>query len=324
MALLFNSGQYLKTVYHNPICADDLNVEGLTESRESVFLDSADMTLQNWCLEGFRMARFNLEQRQETSYKIKNNIDAVKIYFNRRGSHHSEYQQLSKSIILRGGQCNMLYSDDLDTSVTHIDKHSEIFSLQLTRECFIDLLDQGSIDLDQFGGKLARKQPALVSPQWLSINTAMDKCISDIISCPFRQDMKKIYLHSKAIELFVLFAHSVDERKEPDFQMKNPADRERLYFAKDYLVQNYANPNSLATISKITGLNEFKLKQGFKLLFNSSVIDFLINYRLEKAHELLLNTQKTISEVAYETGYTSAAYFGKAFKKKYGYNPGNL
>lgn len=324
MALLFNSGRYRETIYRNPISTRDLHDDGLKESRETISLNGAGMTMQNWCVEGFRMARFTLEQKRETSYEISNNLDAVKIYFNRTGSHHSTYRQLSKSILLRGGQCNMLYSDELDTSVTHVDQRSEIFSLQLTRECFTGLLDQGGIELDQFGGRLARKQSALVSPEWFTINTAMDKCINDIIFCPFRQDMKKIYLRSKATELFVLFAHMVDERKDPDPPMMHPADVDKLFFVREWLVQNYASPNSIGSLSKLSGLNEFKLKQGFKSLFNVSAIDFLINYRLEKARELLLNTHKTISEVAYETGYTSPSYFGKAFKKKYGHNPGEL
>jgi len=324
MALLFNSGHQQQTVYHNPISTSDLNGDGLTESRESILLDGTGTTLQNWCFEGFRMARFTLEQRQETSYEIKNNLDAVKIYFNRRGSHYSTYRQLSKRIKLRGGQCNMLYSDELDTSVTHIDNYSEIFSLQLTRECFTELQDQGSIGLDLFAGKLANKHSALVSSDWHTMNAAMDRCIDDILNCPFRQDMKKIYLRAKATELFVLFAHTADERKATGFQVKNPIEIEKLYFARDYLIQNYANPNSLGKLSKISGLNEFKLKQGFKLLFNTSAIDFLINYRLEKAQEILMNSGKSVSEVAYETGYTSPSYFGKAFKKKFGRSPGNL
>jgi AraC family transcriptional activator of pyochelin receptor len=324
MPLIFNSGQYQTTIYHNPISVIDLNSKGLTESKETIVLSTADMTFQNWCFDGFRMVRFVLVQKQETTYEIKNDIDAVKIYFNRRGTNHSDYRQLSKNFLLGSGQCNMLYSDELDTRVSHFDNYSEIFSLQLTRECFLDLLDQGGIDQNLFRVKLARKQSSMFSHQWLSINSAMDKCINDILNCPFRSDMKKIYLHAKAIELFVLFAHSINEGNETKFQVKNSFEREKLYFAKDYLMQNYANTNSLSALAKVSGLNEFKLKHGFKLLFNTSVIDFLINYRLEKAHDLLLNTQKNISEVAFETGYTSPAYFGKAFKKKYGFNPTNL
>jgi AraC family transcriptional activator of pyochelin receptor len=321
MPLLFNNGQQQRTVYNNPISVNDFNSSGLTETKENIRMETASMTFRNWCFEGFRMGRFVLEQNRETIYEIKNNIDAVKIYFNRRGSHHSNYRQVSKKVLLRSGQCNMLYSDELDTQVSHIDDYSEIFTLQFTRECFLDLLEQGGIVMDQFSGKLARRQPALFSNQWLSIDPAMDRCIHDILHCPFRADMKKIYLRSKAIELLVLFAGSADERKPTGFQVKDLNDKEKLYFARDYLTQNYANPNSLPELAKIAGLNEYKLKQGFKSLFNTSAIDFLINYRLEHAHDLLLNTQKSISEVAYETGYTSPSYFGKAFKKKYGFSP---
>jgi len=50
-------------------------------------------------------------------------------------------------------------------------------------------------------------------------------------------------------------------------------------------------------------------------------MDFLINYRLERARELLLNLGKNISEIAYATGYASPVYFGKAFGRKYGSSP---
>jgi AraC-like DNA-binding protein len=321
MPLIFKSGQRRKTIYQNPLSSGDLDVTGLTENKETLLLDTAGMSLQNWCFDGFRMVHFILDQKQETRYEIKNDIDTVKIYFNRRGTHQSNYKQVSKNFLLRSGQCNMLYADELDTSVAHISNYSEIFSLQLTKVCFLDLLNETGLTLDQFSNKLARKQPVLFSPQWLIINSAMDACITSILNCPLRSEMKKVYLQSKAIELFVLFAHSMDESMGTDLKVRNSGERERLYFARDYLVQNYANPNSLRSLSKISGLNEFKLKQGFRLLFNSPVIDFLINYRLERAHELLMNSQKTISEIAFETGYSSPAYFGKAFKKKYGYSP---
>jgi hypothetical protein len=55
----------------------------------------------------------------------------------------------------------MLYADELDTSVAHISNYSEIFSLQLTKVCFLDLLNETGLTLDQFSNKLARKQPVL-------------------------------------------------------------------------------------------------------------------------------------------------------------------
>ncbi|HMH23017.1 MAG TPA: AraC family transcriptional regulator [Puia sp.] len=354
MPLLFNRDQQT-TFYRNPISLHDLNSSVLVESHDTIRLDHAGMTFQNWCFGGFRLAYSVLGQQQETSYDIRNDIDAVKIYFNRSGRTRIDYHQLSKTFSLRGGQCNMLYSAELDSRMSHVDNHSEMFSLQITREGFLGLIGEGDDGLDRFIGKTVGRQAALYSDTWFPMNAAMEKCIDEVLHCPFERDMKTIYLRSKALELFVLFAHSGANMPEavaagsqrnvgpkPLFGLKPQSgtellsgtkkisgrklesEKERLYFVKDHLIQNYANPNSLSALAKVSGLNEFKLKKGFRELFKTSVMDFLISYRLEMARDLLLNTGKNISEVAYETGYASPAYFGKAFKKKYGVSPKKL
>lgn len=322
MPLQFNNLQQQTTFYRNPISGIDLNSKELVESNETISLDKASMTFQNWCFDGFRLAYNVLGQEQETTYAIRNDIDAVKIYFNRKGHSHIRYEQLSKSFSIRGGQYNMLYTAELDSRLSHIDNQSAMFSLQITRECFLNLIEEGRILLDPFTNKVAGQQPALFANEWLPINTAIEKCIDDIVLCPFAGEMKRLYLRSKAVELFILFVQASSRRSgAKETIIRNAADRERLYFARDYLISNYADPVSLSELSKVTGLNEFKLKNGFRELFDSSVMDFLINFRLEQARELLTNTTKNISEIAYETGYSSPSYFSKAFKKKYGVNP---
>jgi AraC family transcriptional activator of pyochelin receptor len=325
MPLLFNSPQQQTTFYRNAISGSDLHSANLVESMERIDMEHAGMTFQNWCFEGFRLAYAVLGQQKETTYSIKNDIDAVKIYFNRKGRTRINYRQLSKTFSIERGQYNMLYAAELDSSMSHIDDHSEIFSLQITPSCFQDLIAEGRITMDQFAGKAAGRQPVLFSNQWLPMNDAMEKCIDDILHCHFNASMKKIYLRAKAVELFLLFADaSAGTSPVKNTPIKHAADKEKLYYVKDYLTRHYADPVLFTQLARQAGLNEFKLKTGFKELFNTSVIDFLINYRLERARELLRHTGKNISEVAYETGYASPAYFSKAFKKKYGVSPRQL
>jgi AraC-like DNA-binding protein len=51
---------------------------------------------------------------------------------------------------------------------------------------------------------------------------------------------------------------------------------------------------------------------------------FLRDYRLNKAFELLEKQRSNISEIAYQTGFSSPAYFSKCFHKKYGILPSNM
>jgi AraC-like DNA-binding protein len=69
------------------------------------------------------------------------------------------------------------------------------------------------------------------------------------------------------------------------------------------------------------GLTQAKLQEGFKLLFSRTVIEYLRHVRLEKARDLLNNTDYNISQVVYAIGFSSRSYFSKIFKRKYGLSP---
>jgi AraC-like DNA-binding protein len=325
MPVIFNDHHQHTTFYRNSISSHDLHSKGFAETSEVIELRTGSMTFQNWCFDGYRLAHSLLKQKEQTTYEIKNDIDAVKIYFNRKGNTHTLYRQLSTTCTVKEGQYNIIYSGELDSQMSHTGPDSEIFSLQIAKELFWDLIREGSIRLGRFADRAADGAPALFSDQWLPMNWAMEKCINEIIHCHFARDLKKIYFRAKAMELFALFAAaSQSDREKPPpgpVFVKNNADKEKLYFVRDYLIRYYADPASLSLVAKVSGLNEYKLKNGFRELFGTSVIDFLINHRLEQARDLLLNTGKNICEVAYETGYASPAYFSKAFKKKYGVSP---
>ena len=72
------------------------------------------------------------------------------------------------------------------------------------------------------------------------------------------------------------------------------------------------------------GINEFKLKQGFKQVFNNTVFGYLSDYKLNQARELLLRGNTAIKEVADSLGYSSVQHFSHAFRKKFGVPPGRV
>lgn len=80
-------------------------------------------------------------------------------------------------------------------------------------------------------------------------------------------------------------------------------------------------PPSLTELSKLTGMNTFKLKTGFKELFGLPVFKYLQEKRLEKAFELIENKEMNIQEVAWFVGYESLGSFSNAFKNKFGLRP---
>ncbi|MFT4016884.1 MAG: helix-turn-helix transcriptional regulator [Agriterribacter sp.] len=70
------------------------------------------------------------------------------------------------------------------------------------------------------------------------------------------------------------------------------------------------------------GINDLKLKSGFKALFGNTVFGYLHALRMQKANELLQQNELTISEIAAYCGYEYVQHFITAFKKNYGVTPG--
>lgn len=72
------------------------------------------------------------------------------------------------------------------------------------------------------------------------------------------------------------------------------------------------------------GLSRVQLYRKVKALTGYTVVDLLRKARLARAKRLLETTDKNISEVAYEVGFSTPSYFAKRFKEEYGVKPGEV
>lgn len=78
---------------------------------------------------------------------------------------------------------------------------------------------------------------------------------------------------------------------------------------------------SIDTIAGKMGLGRTQFYRKLKALTGYSPVELLRNMRLAKARSLLSTTEKSVSEIAYEVGFSTPAYFGKCYKDRYGETP---
>ncbi|RPE14091.1 AraC family transcriptional regulator [Chitinophaga lutea] len=103
------------------------------------------------------------------------------------------------------------------------------------------------------------------------------------------------------------------------------ADLQRLQQVKDYLRDSFLSPElSLDLLCRKFGLNEFKLKRGFKQLFGHTVFGYVQELKMKTARRLLAEKKMNVNEVADYLGYSAPNHFSAAFKKMYGHVPSRL
>ena len=93
--------------------------------------------------------------------------------------------------------------------------------------------------------------------------------------------------------------------------------------AKKEMYKNLQKNIDLKKIATNLGISYSKFRIDFKKQTGSSLLQYFLLLKIEKAKELLLNTNKSQKEIAFEMGFESDYYFNRLFKQKTGMTPGN-
>lgn len=99
---------------------------------------------------------------------------------------------------------------------------------------------------------------------------------------------------------------------------------EELYLQKalDYIHNNYGYPIHIQNLARQIGIDRSYLYKLTERKFHLSPQQYLIEYRLAKAREMLKNTSLSITEITFSCGFKDTSSFCRIFKKRTGISPG--
>lgn len=279
----------------------------------------------HWYLAGLRMDYALWRYHAPFAAEWNTDREAVHLHFNLRGRTVLENHRTGTVVRLASAAHNLSYYRGFDGLIRHEELESETFSVQFSKPAFLALAQQATEPLRRFCGAVLRGEERVLSSGGLPLSLALHTAIREVRDCRLAGPLKKLFLYAKAIEILALQAQAIERQDQllPRY-VRTDYDRERLLFARDYLLENRALPPSLPELARVAGLNEFKLKKGFKELFGHTVFGYLSEQRLADANAQLQERQKTASELAFELGYSSVQHFSAAFKKKFGVSPTQL
>ena len=98
-------------------------------------------------------------------------------------------------------------------------------------------------------------------------------------------------------------------------------EMEEIKELSECIKANPEEPFTIKSLSKKSGLSPNKLQEGFKMIHNRTVNDYITHMRVLKAEILIRTSDLNISEIVYCIGFTSRSYFSKIFKQKFNCSP---
>lgn len=115
------------------------------------------------------------------------------------------------------------------------------------------------------------------------------------------------------------FKHNIILKKDTTL-----SDDNKIFKIKDvikYIENNYTHDIDINTLANLCHYNEYHFMRFFKKYTGKTCIQFLKNYRLEKSYNLLKNTDLSVTQIAFDVGFSNVSYFIRSFKEKYKVTP---
>ncbi|MBF2016335.1 MAG: helix-turn-helix transcriptional regulator [Rivularia sp. T60_A2020_040] len=155
------------------------------------------------------------------------------------------------------------------------------------------------------------------------VTPAMRSLAQELWHPPYRGAAKRMYLQGKVFELIAMHLDLIAADQQPIHTTPGlkPDTITRIYHAQEILTTQLENPPSLCELAQQVGVSVRTLQRGFTLLFNTTVVSYLTQQRLQKAEMLLRQGNYQVSEVANIVGYSHLSRFAAAFKRQYGITP---
>ena len=121
--------------------------------------------------------------------------------------------------------------------------------------------------------------------------------------------------------------NQTSQTAEQEVAMNQLEDRDKQFLNQLHaIIQKNLSDSEFGVedIGKGIGLSRVQLYRKVKAMTGSSVVDLLRKARLAKAKRLLESRSMSVSEVAYDVGFSAPSYFTKCFKEEYGMLPGEV
>lgn len=279
-------------------------------------------------INGIRIDYVDLKHKEPVEMEIVQDEAHLEICFELAG--HKRYTSRNGDCLeTLNGRYSFFYFENLSGVLSFFPEKGRrrCFEIELSIPFLERLLNNDLTILGKFGEKLHRNEnTVLINNSTISLQ--MRRILKEILFPPQQLSgiLRNISINS---QIYNLIGCVIQQVKEVSlYGVANSTlsmeDIGKIHRAREIIINKIDNPYSLIELSRAVGINDFKLKKGFKEIFGTTVFKYLFDERMERAKTLLLADNLIVSEISSIVGYKNPSHFTNAFKRKFGYSPSEL
>lgn len=146
-----------------------------------------------------------------------------------------------------------------------------------------------------------------------------------IIKLGRMQAMENVEFQTRNLlsEIWLLLMEEARDMFQGSKRGQYSENQTRIMDMLSYIHENYDHKILLENIAEAASVSSRECIRCFQDCIHKTPFDYVQDYRIRQAEKLLTETDLSVTEIAYATGFSGSAYFGKVFKNLTGKTPGN-
>lgn len=274
---------------------------------------------------GIHIGYGDLSLYNDTQLFIENDIESVEMHFTLSGDTFTRNDYSGTEFVLGCNQHNIFYNNGFrGISDWSCNAKIQVFEVNLLPSFFQKYLPDNSRAFENFKKNIIDQKAASLSLHNLRITPKMFLTIREILGSKRQGFFERMFIEAKVIELLMLQLEQILAHDCDVFCSLKKSEIDKMYQAKEILINNIASSCTLIDLAQKVGTNEFTLKKGFKEVFGTTVFGFWNDLKMHEARKLIVENAMKVSEVSEMVGYKYPQHFSTAFKKYFGVSPGKL
>lgn len=285
-----------------------------SKSHHPGYFSSSTCTTRN---EYFDILYFTCRFYQNIRVDALEDITHVSLHFQLRGYSDARISGINQPLDMKPGFHNLLNCvEPVSDFIFPQQDQYEYICVGLKPSFFQSILEECGEMGDELLRIAAHQKPFGLFKKSLAADFHQLQVLRQLKDAPIADSLKPAFLLSKVRELTLL---TLGISGKPDAIIGLTArDINKLHTVREYLSLHFLQTHSLENISRTFLLNEFKLKSGFRKLFNTTVFGFIHELRMSHGLELIQAGEYSISDISIKLGYESESSFRRAFKLFFG------
>ncbi|MEM1257325.1 MAG: AraC family transcriptional regulator [Bacteroidota bacterium] len=250
--------------------------------------------------------------------------ESVEMHFTLGGNSQTFVDASHLNFSTKGNTHFIFYCDRIKGEMNFNAMHNYLFEINISPSYFEHYLPEDQIS-ELFKDLIREKTKGFMGKWGYPVTPKMLLTIHEIINCSWKNKYRILFLESKILELLLLQLEQINQFAENDDYPKTPPlTIEKMYHAKDIIMQKLDAPLHISDLAKAVNTNECTLKKEFRNVFGTTIFGYIRDINMERAKIMLLDQNLPVGHVANEIGYKYPQHFSTAFKRKFGISPSKL